>query len=85
MGQILCNDKGKTGEAQAKLNEVRKTDKDFENVRCLELDGDILLKIDESNNSQAALELYNRALKEAPKDFDCLIKAGKCYDRSKDF
>jgi predicted TPR repeat methyltransferase len=54
-------------------------------VRCLELDGDILLKIDEANNSQAALELYNRALKEAPKDFDCLIKAGKCYDRSKDF
>lgn len=54
-------------------------------MRCLELEGDILLRIDEANNSSAAMDLYNRALKEAPKDFECLIKAGKCYDRKKDF
>ena len=54
-------------------------------MRCLELEGDILLRIDEANNSAAAMDLYNRALKEAPKDFECLIKSGKCYDRKKDF
>lgn len=43
------------------------------------------MKIDEANNSTAAMDLYNKALKDAPKDFDLLVKAGKCYDRKKDF
>jgi len=33
MGQILCNEKGKTDDAQAKLNEVKKADKNFEIAR----------------------------------------------------
>jgi tetratricopeptide (TPR) repeat protein len=71
--------------AQGRLRQVKNIDAGFEKPKQLELEGDILLKIDETNNSQLALDLYNKALKDAPNDFDILIKAGKCLDRKRDF
>lgn len=49
---------GKTSEADNKVREVNNADKNFEPVRVLELKGDILLKIDEAKNSNAALQNY---------------------------
>lgn len=46
LASILCSDLNRPDEAQSKLNDVVRSDRDFEVAKVQEVQGDIFLKLD---------------------------------------
>lgn len=61
-----------------------KWDKNFEAAHMRELQGDIILKLNE-NDVGTAMGWYGQSLRFNPNNFECLLKMGKCYDRKREF
>jgi len=50
-----------------------------------ELQGDIHLKVSETNNLETALKIYLQSLGHEEANFGLHLKVGKCYDRKREY
>jgi superkiller protein 3 len=62
LASILCNDLHRPDEAQVKLNDVVRGDRDFEVAMVQEVQGDIYLSLDPSKNLDRALGHFKRSI-----------------------
>ena len=85
LAQILCLELFRPEEAQVKLNDLVKSDREFEVAKVLELQGDVNLKQDETKNLDLALVHYKRSIQIQPNNLVLLLKMGKCYDKKRNY
>ncbi len=60
-------------------------DKDFFPEKVAELQGDILLKLNENKNLDKAIVLYKKSQQINPGNFDLLLKLARCCDRKRTY
>lgn len=77
LANILTTEFSRPEEAQIKLNDLVRTDRDFEVARVQETQGDIYLKQDEIKNIDRALVHYKRSISIQPNNLVLLLKMGK--------
>jgi len=82
--QILCLELSRPEEAQIKLNDLVRTDRDFEVARVQEVQGDIYLKQDETKIDRAIVH-YRKSISIQPNNLVLLLKMGKAFDRKREY
>jgi len=67
------------------LNDVIRYDKEFFPAKVTELQGDILLKQNETKNLDKAINLYKKSQVIDPSNFFLLLKLARCLDRKRTY
>ncbi len=85
LSQLLNFEYNKSDEAQLKLNEVIKQNREFEAAKVQELQGDIFMTMDDTKNMDRAVNHYKKSILFVANNFQLLVKLGKCFDRKREY